>query len=60
MVVIGIEELFTELGLKFRCKLNYQLANSSEWKTRIIWPEKLKDKELYEIIGVETKTFWKK
>lgn len=57
---IGMQQLLTDLGQKLGTTLIIQLANSANWKTRIMYPESAKDQELYDLLKVEPKTFWDK
>ncbi len=60
MDVSGIDELFLGLGNKLGVDLSYQLTNSTTWKTRIMYPEKLKERELYKIVNKSPKNFIKR
>jgi hypothetical protein len=58
MHVNGMGQCITDLEKKLKTSLNYQLANSASWKTRIMFPDGAKDQELYDIIDIGSKTFW--
>jgi len=58
MYVTGMGQFINDLEKKLETSLNYQLANSASWKTRIMFPDGAKDQELYDIIDIGSKTFW--
>ena len=47
MYTDGMTKFLTDLGKILNADLNAQLANSADWKTRIMYPTELKEKELY-------------
>ncbi|WP_316772338.1 hypothetical protein [Pedobacter frigiditerrae] len=60
MDVIGVDEFFLNLGEVLGVKLEYQLTNSTIWKTRIMYPESLKERELYNMVKKRSKNFFKR
>jgi hypothetical protein len=60
MYTNGMTNFLTDLGKILKADLNAKLTNSADWKTRIMFPNEFKEKELYEIENVEPKTFWEK
>ena len=60
MYTDGMTNFLTDLGKILKADLNAKLTNSADWKTRIMYPNEFKEKELYEIENVEPKTFWEK
>ncbi|MBL4585627.1 MAG: hypothetical protein JKX84_01010 [Flavobacteriales bacterium] len=60
MYMIGWEKLLEELSEIFEMQLQYKFTNSTEWKTRIMYPNELAEKELYDWVDLEPKTTWEK
>ena len=60
MYTNGMTEFLAELGKVLNSDLSAKLTNSSEWNTRIVYPTKFRESELYEIEFIEPKTFYKK
>ncbi|MBC6113148.1 hypothetical protein ACFOG5_19600 [Pedobacter fastidiosus] len=60
MNINGIDDLLINLEMVFRIKLSCQLTNSTSWKTRIMYPEKLEEKELYINVREKSKSFLKR
>lgn len=58
--VIGTYQLLTDLGQKLGTAMSFQLTNSTEWKTRIMFPDNFKDKELYQIVSIAPMTILEK
>jgi hypothetical protein len=56
----GIPEVLSYLCKYFNTDLTLALQSSAEWKTRIVWPEKLIGKQLWNIIETPPKTFKEK
>ena len=50
----GRDETLGTLGKKLGVKLECRLVNSTDFKSRIIWPLHLEDKPLFDIIPNET------
>jgi hypothetical protein len=60
MYADGMTDFLTELGKLIGANLNAKLTNCADWKTRVMFPAELKEKELYEIENIEPKTFWER
>jgi len=58
--VVGIEQLLIDLGHKLNSSLKLELANSTEWKTRIMYPEEYLNKDLYNEVEVSPANFKQK
>ncbi len=58
MDAAGLDELLTDLSKRLGVNLNWQFVGSTKWKTRIMYPESVKDKELYKLVDVEPKSLW--
>ena len=56
----GIDIFLNELGEKLKSELALQLINSTDWKTRIIWPLASQNKKLYDHKILEPKTVFEK
>jgi hypothetical protein len=60
MYTDGMTEFLTDLGNLLNSNLSAKLTNSTDWKTRVMYPIDFKEKELYEIENIEPKTFWER
>ena len=60
MYTDGMTDFLTDLGKIIGADLNVKLTNCADWKTRIMFPAELKEKELYGIENIEPKTFWER
>ena len=60
MYMVGWEKLLEELSEIFDVQLQYKLTGSTEWKTRVMYPRELAEKELYDWVDIEPKTTWEK
>jgi hypothetical protein len=60
MDIVNIDKMLRDLEKLLGTNLDYQLTKSTKWRTRIIYPEASRDKEIYEVVGLEPKIFWDK
>jgi hypothetical protein len=60
MYADGMTDFLTDLGKIIGADLNAKLTNCADWKTRVMFPTELKEKELHEIEKIKPKTFWKR
>ncbi|KKL24656.1 hypothetical protein LCGC14_2413130 [marine sediment metagenome] len=60
MYTDGMTELLADLGNVLNSDLSAGLTNSAEWNTRIVYPTKFKESELYKIEFIEPHTFYEK
>lgn len=60
MYTDGMTEFLTDLGNLLNSNLSAKLTNTTDWKTRVMYPIYFKEKELYELENIEPKTFWER
>jgi len=60
MYMEGMTQFLSDLGKELNSDLSAKLTNSTEWKTRIVYPTEFRESELYEVEFVEPKTFYEK
>ncbi|MBL4587303.1 MAG: hypothetical protein JKX84_09655 [Flavobacteriales bacterium] len=60
MYAIGMDEVLTELSRKLNAPLQTKFVNSTEWKTRVMYPVKLEGKALYDWVDLEPKSIWER
>lgn len=46
---VGRDDVLERLGAALRTNLQPGLSNSTEWQTRIIWPESLREQPVFEL-----------
>jgi hypothetical protein len=56
----GRDETLAALGSKHGAKLECGLCNSTQYKTRILWPAHLKDHPLMDVIPPTKQNLWQK
>ncbi len=56
----GRDAALTTLGRKLGSTLQTGLCNSTEYRTRIMWPEKVRDQPLMDVIEPRNRTWWQK
>ena len=56
MYTVGMTKFLKDLSKVVNADLSTSLANSSIWKTRIMFPNELKEKELFEVEDIEPKS----
>lgn len=56
----GMEKTLQLLGQKLGAVMEVRLCKSTDFKTRILWPPGLKDKELMDVIPSKKQSFWHK
>lgn len=56
----GRDEALATLSKSIGVPLDCGLCNSTQYKTRIMWPENFKDEELMEVIPPKKKSFWRR
>jgi hypothetical protein len=54
----GRDEALTEVGRVLGTELELGLASSTEWNSRVVWPEALQGKPYYEFSNVPRVGFW--
>ena len=54
----GRDEALAEMGQVLGTKLELGLVSSTEWNSRVIWPEALTGKPYYELTNVPRVGFW--
>ena len=52
----GIEEVLRGLGQRWNANIELQLLNSTEWKSRVLWPPELVGTEYFEFKEIEPQT----
>jgi hypothetical protein len=52
----GIEEVLRDLGQRWNANIELQLLNSTEWKSRVLWPPELVGTEYFEFKEIEPQT----
>jgi hypothetical protein len=59
---IGAAQALAELGRALHAELAAGLCHSTEWKTRIMWPERVRDQPLFDVHRTATERvgFWKR
>ena len=57
MYADNIEETINELGKRLSTELDFNLANSTGWKSYIIYPSELKGRDLWKIIKMKPESF---
>ena len=57
---LGAEEMLKELGQQINSRLSVQLANSSDWKSIILWPNIFYGKELFSLTPKQPANFREK
>lgn len=58
--VEGIDKFILELGCILSCDLAFELVNSTDFKSRVMWPPELKEEKLFNFTEVVGETFLKK
>jgi hypothetical protein len=56
----GRDEAVAALSKSLGAPLECGLCNSTQYKTRIMWPPQLKDRELMEVLPAKRQSLWQK
>ena len=57
---IGTKECLAALEGRLRTTLQPSLANSTSWKTQVLWPETLRDEPLLKLEQLDEKSTWRR
>jgi hypothetical protein len=57
---IGTEVVLAQLSVFLRDELRFGLCNSTDWKSRVIWPRQLVDQEYLTLTEMKPRSIWQR